>query len=48
MSGDPKAAVEALHGQILAAWNRGDAAAYAAQFTDNAIVVGFDGSEMHG
>jgi hypothetical protein len=52
MSGDPdgstKDAVEALHGQILAAWNRGDAAGYAEQFTDNAIVVGFDGSEMHG
>jgi uncharacterized protein (TIGR02246 family) len=52
MSGDPcgspKGAVEALHGQILAAWNRGDAAGYAERFTDNAIVVGFDGSEMHG
>jgi uncharacterized protein (TIGR02246 family) len=52
MSGDPdgspKDAVEALHGRMLAAWNRGDAARYAEQFTDNAIVVGFDGSEMHG
>jgi uncharacterized protein (TIGR02246 family) len=52
MSGDPggspKDAVEALHGQILTAWNRGDAAGYAERFTDNAIVVGFDGSEMHG
>jgi hypothetical protein len=25
-----------------------DAVGYAEQFTDNAIVVGFDGSEMHG
>jgi uncharacterized protein (TIGR02246 family) len=46
--GSPKDAVEALHGRILAAWNRADAAGYAEQFTDNAIVVGFDGSEMHG
>ena len=52
MSGDAdgssNGAVEALHGQILAAWNRGDAVGYSEQFTDNAIVVGFDGSEMHG
>jgi uncharacterized protein (TIGR02246 family) len=41
-------AIERVHGQILAAWNRQDAAAYAEQFTDTAIVVGFDGSEMHG
>jgi uncharacterized protein (TIGR02246 family) len=46
--GSAKDAVEALHGQILAAWNRGDATAYAEHFTDDAIVVGFDGSEMHG
>jgi uncharacterized protein (TIGR02246 family) len=44
----PEGSVEALHGQILTAWNRGDAAGYADRFTDNAIVVGFDGSEMHG
>jgi uncharacterized protein (TIGR02246 family) len=42
------AAVEALHERILDAWNRQDAAAYADAFTDDAMVVGFDGSEMNG
>jgi uncharacterized protein (TIGR02246 family) len=41
-------AVERLHAEILDAWNRRDAAAYAKQFADDALVVGFDGSEMHG
>lgn len=40
--------VEELHGAILDAWNRQDADAYATPFADDAIVVGFDGSEMHG
>jgi uncharacterized protein (TIGR02246 family) len=40
--------VERLHRAILDAWNRQDAEAYASGFTDDAIVVGFDGSEMHG
>jgi uncharacterized protein (TIGR02246 family) len=40
--------VEELHARILAAWNRHDAAEYAEQFTETALVVGFDGSEMHG
>jgi uncharacterized protein (TIGR02246 family) len=40
--------VERLYGAILDAWNRQDADAYASCFTDEAIVVGFDGSEMHG
>ena len=42
------AAVEALHERILDAWNRQDAEAYAQQFSNDAIVVGFGGSEMHG
>ena len=42
------AAVEDLHGRILGAWNSQDAAAYAEQCTDAAVVIGFDGSEMHG
>ena len=42
------AAVEELHARLLDAWNRQDAAAYADHFADDAIVVGFDGSEMHG
>jgi uncharacterized protein (TIGR02246 family) len=40
--------VEELHASILSAWNSQDPAAYADRFTDNAIVVGFDGSEMRG
>src|SRR4051812_14491185 len=40
--------LEALHANILGAWNRRDAEAYAGCFTDNALVIGFDGSEMHG
>jgi uncharacterized protein (TIGR02246 family) len=41
-------AVSRLHADILAAWNRQDARAYAEQFTEAALVIGFDGSEMHG
>jgi len=37
-----------LHGEILDAWNQQDAAAYAGCFLDDALVIGFDGSEMHG
>ena len=40
--------VERLHGAILEAWNRQDAEAYANCFRDDAIMVGFDGSEMRG
>jgi uncharacterized protein (TIGR02246 family) len=40
--------VERLHGEILDAWNRQDADGYASRFADDALVVGFDGSEMNG
>ena len=40
--------LDGLHRKILDAWNRQDAQAYAACFDDDALVVGFDGSEMHG
>jgi uncharacterized protein (TIGR02246 family) len=40
--------LEGLHGAILDAWNRQDANAYAACFVDDALVIGFDGSEMGG
>ena len=40
--------LEELHGAILEAWNRQDGQAYAGCFTDDAVVIGFDGSEMHG
>ena len=42
------AALEALHGAILDAWNQQDEQAYADCFTDDALVIGFDGSEIHG
>jgi uncharacterized protein (TIGR02246 family) len=41
-------AVSRLHADIIAAWNHRDASAYAEQFTEAALVIGFDGSEMHG
>lgn len=40
--------LEELHGRILDAWNRQDAHGYASCFDDDALVIGFDGSEMHG
>ena len=40
--------VRALHEQLLAAWNRRDAAGFAALFTQDGYVVGFDGSQMEG
>ena len=40
--------LERLHGAIIEAWNRQDAEGYAALFAEDAIVVGFDGSEMSG
>ena len=42
------AAVSALYRQLLDAWNRQSAVEYAALFTDDASVVGFDGSQMNG
>jgi uncharacterized protein (TIGR02246 family) len=49
MTSDPSAAdLERLHGAILEAWNRQDADGYASHFADDAIVIGFDGSEMQG
>lgn len=41
-------AIADLYQQLLTYWNKRDAAAYAALFTDDAAVVGFDGSQMHG
>jgi len=42
------AAASDLYFALLEAWNRHDAAAYAALFTEDGYVVGFDGSEMSG
>jgi len=41
-------AVSDLHKQLLDAWNRRDAADFAALFAEDAYVVGFDGSQMDG
>ena len=38
-------AVSELHKQVLDAWNRRDAADFAALFAVDAYVVGFDGSQ---
>lgn len=43
-----EAAVRALHRAMLEGWNRRDAAACAAPFAVDALVIGFDGSEMLG
>lgn len=45
---DDNAEVRALYAAMLDAWNRGDAAAYAACFADDALAIGFDGSQMAG
>lgn len=43
-----EAAVVSLYGELLAAWNRRDAAAFAGAFASDACCVGFDGSVMDG
>ena len=43
-----EAEVRSLYQRLLDAWNKRDAAAYAALFEDGANVVGFDGSQMTG
>jgi uncharacterized protein (TIGR02246 family) len=40
--------VSAVYRQLLEAWNRRDADAFAAAFTDDGSCVGFDGSMMNG
>ena len=37
-----------LYEQLLTAWNRGDAKAYAELFAEDASLVGFDGSQISG
>ncbi len=44
----PAEAATALYHQLIAAWNRRDAHAFAAGFAEGARVVGFDGSEIGG
>lgn len=40
--------IEMLYQQLLDSWNRRDAAAMAALFTEDGNTVGFDGSQMNG
>jgi uncharacterized protein (TIGR02246 family) len=42
------AEIEGLYHALLDAWNRGDAAGFAALFVGDGHCIGFDGSEMHG
>ncbi|MEU8349483.1 SgcJ/EcaC family oxidoreductase [Streptomyces sp. NPDC048845] len=44
----PETAVRALFEDLLAAWNRRDARAYAALFAPDGALVGFDGSQVRG
>ena len=48
ITGSPEKAVETLHRDLLTAWNNRDARAYAALFTPDATLVGFDGSQISG
>jgi uncharacterized protein (TIGR02246 family) len=43
-----ESAVRALYHQMLASWNAHDAVNFTAPFTDDAEVIGFDGSQMIG
>jgi uncharacterized protein (TIGR02246 family) len=43
-----ESAIRALYQQLLANWNARQAAEFAAPFTDDAEVIGFDGSQMTG
>jgi len=43
-----RAEIVALYTQLLEAWNRRDAAAFAALFADDGMCIGFDGSQMDG
>jgi uncharacterized protein (TIGR02246 family) len=42
------AAIEKLHKQLLTFWNNQDGVGMASLFTEDANVVGFDGSQMNG
>ena len=41
-------AIEELHRQLLTFWNNQDGAGMASLFTEDANVIGFDGSQMNG
>jgi uncharacterized protein (TIGR02246 family) len=41
-------AIRAIHQRMIDAWNAGDAAAFAAPFTDDADFVAFEGTRLKG
>ena len=41
-------AIRAIHQRMIDAWNAGDAAAFAAPFTDKANFVAFEGTHCRG
>jgi uncharacterized protein (TIGR02246 family) len=43
-----EAAIRRLYDQLLAGWNAGDGAAFAAPFASNGDLVGFDGTHLKG
>lgn len=43
-----EAAVRALYRRLMAAWNKGSGDGYAATFTENGVLVGFDGTALNG
>jgi uncharacterized protein (TIGR02246 family) len=47
-SSTDESVVQALYLHLLASWNGRDARGFAAPFTDDAEVIGFDGSQMTG
>ena len=48
MPSSDESAVRTLYQELLASWNAHDAAKFVAPFTDDAEVIGFDGSQMTG
>ena len=43
-----ESAIRTLYQELLASWNARDAVNFAASFTDESEVIGFDGSQMNG
>jgi len=48
VSSNDEKLIQALYREFLQAWNDLDAEKLAAAFTDDAELIGFDGSELHG
>ena len=44
----PEDAARDLYGRIIAGWNAGDARAMAAPMAPDALMIGFDGSQLQG